>query len=235
MGYLDQQRVDLGADSQEDGKVSTAVLNRRAATIDTALQRTGDTDQSKRFQLTRELAEIQIELGQGEGAWENAMSGFQWHIDAARWQEAVLDCDTLFRSDQPDALVALGHGLWLSITFPVDPELTVAQLRHVIDETPADSDGAAVAAAMAAYVVELRGNVNGNDDASLVVGQLLNDVSRRHGSVGNSEQFDAWFQRLELGDPAKLAVRMRNIIDVLVQDQWWIDRNALQAQIPAEA
>lgn len=232
MGYLDRQRVDLGADSQEDGKVSIAALMRRAETIDTELARLGDAERPRRFQLGRDLAEIQIELDQGKAAWENVMRGFLWHVGTACWPQAVLDCDTLFRTGEPDALIALGHGLWLSITFPVDPELTVAQLRHVIDETPADSDGAAVAAAMAAYVVELRGNSSGNDDASLVVGQLLNDVSRRHGGVENAEQFDAWFQRLELGEPAKLTIRMRNIIDVLVQDQWWIDRDALQAQIP---
>jgi len=27
-------------------------------------------------------------------------------------------------------------------------------------------------------------------------------------------------------------VRLRNVVDVLVQDQWWFDREALQEQIP---
>ncbi|MDE0713573.1 MAG: hypothetical protein OXI10_01710, partial [Gammaproteobacteria bacterium] len=61
-----------------------------------------------------------------------------------------------------------------------------------------------------------------------------NDVARRHGNVRGPEAFKDWFSRLELDDPAKFLVRMRNVIDVLVQDQWWIDRDALQATLPPE-
>ena len=39
-------------------------------------------------------------------------------------------------------------------------------------------------------------------------------------------------ERMELNDPDKFLVRLRNVVDVLVQDQWWFDREALQAQIP---
>ena len=39
-------------------------------------------------------------------------------------------------------------------------------------------------------------------------------------------------ERLELNDPDKFLVRLRNVVDVLVQDQWWIDREAIQAELP---
>ena len=60
----------------------------------------------------------------------------------------------------------------------------------------------------------------------------MNEVARRHSNVHSQKDFDHWFRRLELDQPAKLLIRMRNIIDVLVQDQWWFDRDALQKLIP---
>src|SRR5574340_854440 len=69
---------------------------------------------------------------------------------------AVEACDVLYQAKQKDSIAALGMGIWLAVTFPVDPELTVAMLIHVVDETPNDSDGAAVAAITARYVVDLR-------------------------------------------------------------------------------
>jgi hypothetical protein len=38
--------------------------------------------------------------------------------------------------------------------------------------------------------------------------------------------------RLELREPDKFLVRLRNVVDVLVQDDWWFDREALQARLP---
>jgi hypothetical protein len=60
----------------------------------------------------------------------------------------------------------------------------------------------------------------------------LGRVARRHSEVEDQTQFDRWVERLELDDPDKFLVRLRNVVDVLVQDQWWFDRDALQSQIP---
>jgi len=57
-------------------------------------------------------------------------------------------------------------------------------------------------------------------------------VARRHSNVENQQQFELWVERLELNDPDKFLVRLRNVVDVLVQDQWWIDREAIQAELP---
>ena len=47
------------------------------------------------------------------------------------------------------------------VTFPIDPEITVHLLSHVIDDTPDDADGAAVAAATA-----VRGTLSSPADLS---------------------------------------------------------------------
>ena len=234
MSYLNRQQLDLGADSQDDAKISIEVLARRAEQLQQKIDVLPESESTQKLLLQHQLATIQIDMDKGQQAWTNAMPVFQLHIKNEDWEQAVVVCDTLFRCNHTDSLVALGHALWLSITFPVDLSLTIAQLQHVINETPEDSDGAAVAAAVAAYVSELRGNKNASDDVTLAVGQMLNEVARRHGNVQNQQEFDQWFKKLELDQPPKLLVRMRNIIDVLVQDQWWFDRAALQALIPSE-
>jgi hypothetical protein len=236
MNYLNKNQFDLGAESQDDARIAIEVLSRKASQtqqqIDALLlDRSGNEQQQLWAKLSLQLADIQIEMDNGKSAWENAFPAFRVFIDQKNWEQAVVVCDTLFRSDQADSLVALGHGLWLSITFPVNPTLTLSQLQHVIDDTPENSDGGAVAAAMAAYVVDLRNGESHRDDATLAVGQMLHEVARRHGNATSQQEFDRWFQRLELDQPKKLLIRMRNIIDVLVQDQWWVDRSALQRLI----
>ncbi len=235
MNYLDSSLVDLGAECQEDAQTSVEVLQRKLEQLTQQLVAADPADRPLRARLLLESARVETDLQRPGAAWEHAMEALRIHLHKEDWENAVLACDVLFSADTDDALIALGHGLWLGITFPVDPSLTVRQLMHVIDETPEDSDGAAVAAAVAAYVVELRAEGNQQSELSLAVGQLLNDVARRHGGVDGQKEFDEWFARLELNDPAKFLVRMRNIIDVLVQDQWWIDREALQSAIPAQS
>ncbi|MEZ5479518.1 MAG: hypothetical protein R3E95_19180 [Thiolinea sp.] len=76
--------------------------------------------------------------------------------DAEQWEAAVRCCDVLFRTELPAAVPALGNGLWLAITYPVDPELTILMLNHLIEATSDQADGAAVAAAVAHYIADLR-------------------------------------------------------------------------------
>ncbi|KAF0205554.1 MAG: hypothetical protein FD173_895 [Gallionellaceae bacterium] len=104
-------------------------------------------------------------------------------------------CDVLFQSRQPDSLAALSMGIWLSVTFPVDPELTVAMLIHVVDETPNDSDGAAVAAITARYVVDLRADDTQHESQSLLP-------------------------------------RLATVVEALVGDKWWFDRDVLRSRLP---
>ena len=238
MSYRNRQTFDLGADSQEEAVASTESLTRRADQIKNQLQQLDLNDEDQKHRLGHDLAITLTDLEQPAQAWQVGFPAFKWYIGQQNWEQAVEACDTLFRSGHEDALIALGHGLWLSITFPVDPALTLAQLQHVIDDTPEDSDGAAVAAAVAAYVVDLRcsdSQTSLNSDNTLIVGQMLNDVARRHSNVQNQDEFNNWFERLELNNPEKFLVRMRNIIDVLVQGQWWFDRAELQGMIPDEA
>lgn len=186
-------------------------------------------------------AALQLEIGRalqilerGDEAWPIASTALGILLEERDWESAADACNVLYEADQADSLIALGHGIWLGVTFPIDPEISVNLLSHVVDDTPDDSDGAAVAAATACFIADVR-SAEGTDRERLVffAQQLLGRVARRHSDIESQAQFDLWIERLELNDPDKFLVRLRNVVDVLVQDQWWFDRDALQAQIPA--
>jgi hypothetical protein len=179
-----------------------------------------------------EMARALQILGRGAEAWPIGRLAFDTFMEAGAWEKAADACDVLYQADQPGSLAALGQGIWLGVTLPIDPEVSVHLLSHVVDDTPDDADGAAVAAATAAFLADLRAP-EGPDRERLVffASQLLGRVARRHSKVEDQDQFEAWVRRLELDDPDKFLVRLRNVVDVLVQDDWWLDRDAIQATL----
>ena len=234
MKYLKEETFLMDMDSGEDVAPSTALLEGRVEELRRRLiELPAGTQPGARADMLLDLGRTLNDLGQGEEAWEAGREAFDIYTAAETWEGAAQACDIMFLADRPDSLAALGQGIWLAVTFPVDPELTVALLQHVVDETPPDSDGAAVAAATAHYILELRAP-EGKERENLLfyTNQMLAAVARRHGDVRDQEAFARWFKRLELDDPAKFLVRLRNIVDVLVQDNWWFDRDALRARLP---
>jgi hypothetical protein len=183
--------------------------------------------------LLLEAARAHQLLGHGAEAWPLGRTAFGIFAENAAWEAAADSCDVLYQCDQPESLVALGNGIWLAVTFPVNPEISVHLLSHVVDDTPDDSDGGAVAAATALFLADVRTEEGADRDRLMFFSnQLLGRVARRHSNVENQEQFRFWIGKLELDDPDRFLVRLRNVVDVLVQDDWWIDREALQNDIP---
>lgn len=189
----------------------------------------------QRAALTLEIGRALQILERGEEAWPVTWTAFGILIGERQWEAAADACNILYQSDRPDSLIALGHGIWLGVTFPIDPEISVNLLSHVVDDTPDDADGAAVAAATACFIADMRAAPGPEKERlGLFAQQLLGRVARRHSEVESQAQFECWVERLELDEPDKFLVRLRNVVDVLVQDQWWFDREALQGQIPGE-
>ena len=189
----------------------------------------------ERAGLQLEIARALQVLGRGAEAWPVGRLAFDAFAAAADWERAADACDVLYQADHAGSLAALGQGIWIGVTFPIDPEISVHLLSHVVDDTPDDADGAAVAAATAAFLADLRAP-EGPDRDRLVffANQLLGRVARRHGQVADQDAFEQWVRRLELDEPDKFLVRLRNVVDVLVQDDWWIDRDAIQSQLTAD-
>lgn len=230
--YLDV-RIDLGAETGSEAQASMQALQGRLAAIRERINEvSAQTEPVQMLDLLLDESDLLIDLNRMSDAWDSAKAAFDISLSEKKWEQAARSCELLFRTGLENALPALGQGIWLAVTFPVDPELTVSLLNHIIEETPDYSDGAAVAAITAVYVVDLRAESKLYDDLSVHTRQMLTTVARRHGGIENQLDLENWLDRLELHEPRQFLPRLRNIVDVLVQDNWWFDWEAIQAEIP---
>lgn len=191
-----------------------------------------DADHLQRARLQMDIAEILNALERKKEAWDIAREAFVISMQQESWQDAVEACNVLYQAGQEDSIAVLGMGIWLAITFPVDPELTVAMLIHAIDAMPDDSDGAAVAAITARYVVDLRAADDQHESQGFLVDNLIAMVAKRHGHVQDQLSMNLWLNRLALRDPQVFLPRMALVVDAIVGDKWWFDREVLRGKLP---
>jgi hypothetical protein len=233
--YIREDPAVGNADDSSDAKESTGMLKRLVEDLRGQLAGLSPRAEAlRRADLLLQLGRALVRLEQHAEAWAAAREAFDLYVAEQAWEGAAQCCDVLFLSDQPQSLAALGHGIWLAVTYPVDPELSVALLQRVVEEKPPDADGAAVAAVTAYYLVDMRAREPQRDHLLLYANQVLATVARRHSGVDGQQNFNQWIEDMELNDPALFLPRLRNVVDVLVQDEWWFDREALQAALPAD-
>lgn len=234
MKYIKDDIGKNDADGADDAATPTGLLESRLEALQDRIREMGTDEPIKKAELQIDSATILIDLDRKNEAWELARAALDPLLEERKWELAALACLAIFHSDQEDALPALGQAIWLGVTFPIDPELTVAILQNVVDETPDDSDGAAIAAVTAHYIADMRAEGKQQDDLLFFTNNLIGTVARRHSDVSSQDKFDAWFAKMELDDPDKFLARLRNIVDVMVQDEWWFDRESLQDALPAD-
>ena len=194
-----------------------------------------DSDALARAKLQFDISEIMIELakpGMPEAAWGLAKEAMLIFIEHKQWEDAIRASDALYRTELPASVTALGNGLWLSITYPVDPELSIIMLNNLIQDTPDKSDGAAVAAAVAHYLADLRLEGEKRESVMFLTASMLSKVAERHSNVKDQGQMNFWMDKLGLNDPAVFLPRMGQVLDAIVNDQWWYDRDKLRAELP---
>ncbi len=234
MKYLQSEAFLGEAECSEDAVKSDQLVELKIEDLEKEIEAlTADAPIDERLRLTLDRAYGLLELNRFEEAWESARPVLDQALAEQLWLRAVEACDIMFQSDRDESLKALAHGIWLGVTFPIDPELSVAMLQHLVDESQDRSDGAAVAAATATYIVDLRAEGKQKEDLQFFTMQLLGEVARRHSQVDEQEIFDFWVQQLELDDPSKFIPRLGKILDILVDERWWFDRDLLREQIPA--
>jgi len=225
---------DTAADSITNKAAEEAALESHLLALEeqySTLQRIG-ADHQQLAELQLQQARTLVGLGRGEEAWPLGREAFDAFIGVEAFESAADCCDVLFRAEQEQSLSALGQGIWLAVTYPMDVELSIELLSHVVDETPDDADGAAVAATTALFLADVRADGVQRENLTFFATQILADVARRHSGVESQDAFDLWRDRLELREPDKFLVRLRNVVDVLVQDEWWFDRESLQGKLP---
>jgi len=234
--YLESESFLGDNECSEDAVKSSKLLQLRLDEKREALAALPvDAPLAQRIGLNLESGYILLDLDRRDEAWQLARPLLDQSLEQELWLSAVEACDILYQAEQPDSIKALAHGVWLGVTFPVDPELSVAMLQHLVDETPDTSDGAAVAAVTANYIVDLRADGPDRESLLFFTNQLLGQVARRHSQVEEQEIFDFWVERMELDAPGKFLPRLAKVLDIIVEGDWWFDRDQLRSQIPDHA
>jgi len=207
---------------------------RQRAALQRGLQFVGPDQPTRRAEMLVALGTVENELGNNDAAWEAARFALDIAVQSEGWARAVEACDVLFESGRPDALKALAHGIWLAVTYPIDPELTVELLGRLVEEAAHDDIGA-VAATTANYVAQLRApDGEAGDKAREKARLLLNAVAWTHGKVKDQQDFEIWYRTNQLDDPGIFLPLLSEAVDKIVADGWWFDRDALRAKIPTE-
>jgi hypothetical protein len=179
-----------------------------------------------------EIARAQMGLGDKTSCWQTAQPLLDIFIQNAAFQSAVETCELMYLAEHTDSIRALGHGCWLAVTYPVDAALSVDMLSYIIDETPDDSDGAAVASVAAMYLVELRMQGKDKDNLIFLAKQLVALVAKRHRGIEDEESIEIWIEMLELNNLDELFTRLGKVIDAIVGAEWWFERDDLRAKLP---
>jgi hypothetical protein len=196
------------------------------------LEACAGTDTLEEARLQLDIGEILILLERAAPAWTLARMAFDIALKNESWQDAVEACNVLYQTGEEGALAALGMGVWLAVTFPVAPELTYAMLDHVITETPENSDDAAFSAMTVRYVIDLRAEEGEHENWGLLANDLIARVAARHSQVQNQQALDAWMDKLGLRDPRVFLPGLSEVVNALVADSWWFDRDALRDTLP---
>ncbi len=191
-----------------------------------------DASNIERAKINLDMAEAKIGLGETANAWEIARNSFDIFIAEESWQNAVEACEVLYQTNEPSNDIALAHGIWLAITYPIDPQTSVTLLNYFVDETPEHSDGAAVAATTAHYIAGIRASDEDYEGLSFLTRNMIARVAERHSDIKSQEGLDAWMNRLEINDPKVFLPRMGRVLDIIVMDKWWINRDTLRASLP---
>jgi len=234
--YLESEAFLGDNECSEDAVKSSKLLQLKLEEKREALAALpADAATEQRLGLNLESGYILLDLDRKDEAWQLVRPLLDEALEHELWLSAVEACDIMYQAEKPDSIKALAHGIWLGVTFPIDPELSVALLQHLVDETPDSSDGAAVAAVTANYLVDLRAEGPDRESLLFFTNQLLGQVARRHSQVEEQEIFDFWVERMELDDPGKFLPRLAKVLEVMVDNDWWFDREQLRNKLPDHA
>lgn len=185
-----------------------------------------------RARVQLDIAEALRGLGRNEESWQQARAAFDVFVANELWQEAVEACDILYQTDQPESIIALANGTWLAVTYPINPNTSVAMLHHIVEETPDRSDGGAVAAAAAHYIADMRTEGEAHESLTFFTSQILGQVAKRHRDIEDPKMLNVWMEALQLNDPGEFLPRLSQVLEVIVGDNWWYDRDDLRTRLP---
>jgi len=228
--YLNKDQDIFDGDDGEDVYANEEQLQTRLEYFETQLANLSEAAPVEdRIKNLLEIGRIQVERYKGADAWEKGHTAFNLAQEDELWELAVEACDVMFLSEGPESLKALGHAIWLGVTFPIDPEITVAMLQHLVEESPEEADTRAIAAAAAHYITTMR--CGEDDDLTFFALQMLTSVADKHSHITDQSTFDVWRKTLELDKPEVFLKKLSGALDQLVEGEWWVDQDKIREEL----
>lgn len=228
--YLNKDQDIFDGDDGEDVYANEEQLQTRLEYFETQLANLSEAAPVEdRIKNLLEIGRIQVERYKGADAWEKGHTAFNLAQEDELWELAVEACDVMFLSEGPESLKALGHAIWLGVTFPIDPEITVAMLQHLVEESPEEADTRAIAAAVAHYITTMR--CGEDDDLTFFALQMLTSVADKHSHITDQSTFDVWRKTLELDKPEVFLKKLSGALDQLVEGEWWVDQDKIREEL----
>jgi len=229
INWPDTESLGSLTDSETEAKLEGS-LKSTIAKLD-ALGPDADSVERAKLMLTKMIT--LLGLNRKGDIWKDARPLLELFIENHLLEEAVQTCDVLYQSEQAESITALVHGVWLAVSFPIDPHLTVTMLNHIVDETPKDSDGAALAAITAHYIVGTRASDEDFENLNFFTSNLLSQVASGHSQIDSQEDLNLWMDKLGLNNPEVFLPRLGAVLNVIVNEKsWWFDRDDLRTRFP---
>lgn len=180
------------------------------------------------------LCRVLLELREYPEAFLQARLLLGQSIEQGDPDAAAAACLAMYESGQEESISALGHAVWLVVACPVNPEQVLQAMRSLVEETPENSDGAAVAAMLGYFLVEKR-SLGGNRERHVFLArQLVAEVAKRHRGITDEETIGVWVQMYDLDDVDLLLERLKRILAAIIP-QWWFDREDFLQRLEQDA
>jgi len=214
-----------------DAKDSQEFLQQQEIELQEKLNKVSEEGSLERADILLNLSNSELGQRKMEQTWNHAKAAFDIFIKLRQWEKAVEACDILYQTELPSSISALGHGVWLAVTFPIPAQNSINILNHIINETPDDADGAALAAIVAHYIVDLRCEGKDKENLQFITMNMISKVAKRHSQVETQMGLDVWMDKLELKDPSVFLPRFSLVVGAIIGETWWFDKTELQSYI----
>lgn len=212
-----------------DAKESQQFLQQQSIDLERKLDAVSDKNSLERANILLSLSNSEIGQKKMQETWNHAKQAFDLFVQYEEWEKAVECCDLLYQTELPSSITALGHGVWLAVTFPISPQDSINIINNIITETPDDSDGAALAAIVAHYIIDLRCEGKEKENLQFITMNMISKVAERHSQVNSQMGLDVWMDKLELKEPSVFLPRFSLVVGAIIGETWWFDKAKLQA------
>ncbi|MBF0142709.1 MAG: hypothetical protein HQL59_04530 [Magnetococcales bacterium] len=151
---------------------------------------------------------------------------------SGQWDEVLKTLTFMSSSPRHSGIYqALGHRVWVALKTQAPASDTVLALFHLLNTLGPRHEIAGPVAALAHFVARHR--TPDHPDRELAMGQAQQMFALVCGAINvlPGEPFDRWVRETHLDDPNHYVPVVLRALELMVGEEWWFDREALERQL----